>query len=137
MMKNEIVFLILWACIFPEITLLAAKRCTFTGGFTVHVINKLPHSLKLHCQSKDDDLGYHMLDTNDDYKWSFCNNYFGRTVFSCHLCWGDQLVGFDAFTSKWKDSYCIDGQCTWEVRTDGIYLDRVFGFSKMFDWNNL
>lgn len=136
-MKYRIVFLILCVSIFPEMKLVAAKTCIFTHAFSVHVVNKLPDPLKLHCQSKDDNLGNLIIKTSNEYSWSFCNHLFDKTLFSCQLWWGDKDVAFKAFTSGSSDYNCIEGKCTWEARTDGIYASVRYlpTFKKMYDWN--
>ncbi|KAL8551097.1 hypothetical protein ACS0TY_000250 [Phlomoides rotata] len=118
--------------------LLAAKtpdKFCLVGKFTVHVVNKLPGQMKLHCRSKNDDLGDHFQNPTDVYNFSFCDNYFGGTLFSCQLWWGNKEVGFNAFRSKDQNENCDDGQCTWEARPDGIYVYKKYGgFTKKYDW---
>ncbi|KAL8512860.1 hypothetical protein ACS0TY_019123 [Phlomoides rotata] len=126
MMKNHqfAAFLLVCACIFPEIMLLAAKtsdKFCLNGRYTVHVVNKLPDQMKVHCRSKDDDLEDHFLNPNEYYNFSFCDNILGRTLFSCQLWWGNKEVGFKAFTSGDHRYQCLKNQCFWEGRSDGIY----------------
>ncbi|KAL8538707.1 hypothetical protein ACS0TY_000646 [Phlomoides rotata] len=92
--------------------------------------------MKVHCRSKNDDLGEHFLNPKDDYKFSFCDNIFLRTVFSCNLSWGNKEADFKAFTSEDSYDICIRDICTWEARPDGIYVSdrRSGGFIKMYDW---
>ncbi|PHT81238.1 hypothetical protein T459_14253 [Capsicum annuum] len=98
----------------------------------VHVIKKLrSHSetLQIHCTSKDDDLGYHNLTTNQDFDWSFCELILCRFLFFCHFWWGSKEKALDVF----KDPYsCVKGSgslnvltdCKWEVKSDDFYLEE-------------
>ncbi|GER28841.1 plant self-incompatibility protein S1 family [Striga asiatica] len=72
------------------------------GLVTVHVSNNVPLPiLTFRCQSKDDDLGTHNLTIDQEFKWSFCENVFGRTLYFCHLYWGRKQKVFDVF----RDSF--------------------------------
>ncbi|KAL8494683.1 hypothetical protein ACS0TY_025499 [Phlomoides rotata] len=141
MMKNHqlAAFLLACACIFPEIMLSAAettdKFCPM-GRFTLHVVAVVPGRLKVHCRSKDDDLGDHFLKEFDDYNFNFCNHISGRTLFTCNIWWGNKQVGFQAFTNKSRFHICIRGDCTWEARYDGIYVSDKDsgGYIKKYDW---
>ncbi|KAI3470519.1 hypothetical protein Pfo_027182 [Paulownia fortunei] len=117
----------------------SAHKCFFTWKVEVFVVNNLPSnsaSLKLHCASKDDDLGNHMLKTNQYFHWTFCENFFPNTLFFCHLWWGSKQRTFDAFKSKWKQKY--SGHDYWVVKSDGIYFsffNSTKDFIKKYDWN--
>ncbi|CAA0825320.1 Plant self-incompatibility protein S1 family [Striga hermonthica] len=100
----------------------SARACFITYKITVRVINNLPSGsepLIVRCQSKDDDLGYHTLTVNQEFKWSFCERLFGHTLFFCHLWWGSKQVAFDAFRSeKFKDSKILH---FWLAGSTGIW----------------
>ncbi|GFQ03565.1 hypothetical protein PHJA_002500300, partial [Phtheirospermum japonicum] len=54
--------------------------CTFGFGLpiTVYVVNNLPSNsplLDLRCQSGDDDLGNKTLRVNENFHWTFCQNF--------------------------------------------------------------
>ncbi|KAI3470518.1 hypothetical protein Pfo_027181 [Paulownia fortunei] len=116
-----------------------AHKCFLTWKRQVHVMNNLPSNsppLKLHCASGDDDLGYHTLRVNQDFNWTFCENFYPNTLFFCHLWWGSKQKTFDAFSSKWigpdsKHHY-------WIAKSDGIYFsysNNPQSFTKKFSWN--
>ena len=92
---------------------------------TVYVINNLPPNsapLKLHCASKDDDLGYHTLSTNQDYHWSFCDDVIPKTLYFCHLWWGSKNQAFDAYKQTWVRPG--SNQHYWVAKSDGIYFSE-------------
>ncbi|GFP98292.1 hypothetical protein PHJA_001973100 [Phtheirospermum japonicum] len=136
---NIILFLLLCASLL-QVLALEKRRCIFTYEYAVHVINKLPPNsapLKLHCASKDDDLGNHTLPINQDYNWSFCNNIIYDTLFFCRLRWESKEKAFDVFESKWR-SKCDTLYCYWMAKDDGIYFSKVDdlrSFTKEYDWD--
>ncbi|KAM3198836.1 hypothetical protein P3L10_034425 [Capsicum annuum] len=130
-MAHSLITIFLLFLITP-LDLSMAKHCAFSSRYTVHIINKLrSHSpnLKIHCASKDDDLGYHTLSINQDFNWSFCESIFSRTLFFCHFWWGSKEKAFDVFNDAHT---CVKGSgniniltvCKWEVRSDGFYLEE-------------
>ncbi|KAL3649783.1 hypothetical protein CASFOL_006186 [Castilleja foliolosa] len=123
------------------------RRCFFTPKFDVDIANKLPSNsapLKLHCASKNNDLGYHILPINDQFNINFCRNVGMSTLFFCHLWWGSKDLGFRAFDRKTM-GFCDEdkGICYWEVRDDGLYYikftppasGKTNYFVKYRDWN--
>jgi hypothetical protein len=58
-------------------------------GVHVTIGNNLADNLDLsvHCKSKDDDIGVHLLHHRDIFGWKFGNNYFGQTLFYCSFEW--------------------------------------------------
>ncbi|XP_022880691.1 S-protein homolog 7-like [Olea europaea var. sylvestris] len=107
--------------------------------FEMHVSNQLPQGsvLKLHCASKDDDLGYHTLAVGQEFRWKFCENVFSATLFFCTLRWGSEFASFDAFYTAWAHKYCISGSCFWIAEDDGIYFqDSDAHPFKVLDWKH-
>ncbi|KAK4756548.1 hypothetical protein SAY87_006675 [Trapa incisa] len=51
----------------------------------VEVVNMLlpGHSFGIHCKSKDDDLGNHIVGPNQRYGFEFRDNFLGTTLFFC------------------------------------------------------
>ncbi|PIN06704.1 hypothetical protein CDL12_20735 [Handroanthus impetiginosus] len=138
MIHNIVKIFLLFLLIKIEIFNADARRCVFADE-KVHIINRLPSNssrLKVHCQSKDDDLGYHILKPNDDYNWSFCDNIFATSLFFCHLWWGKKDIAFDAFKARWFEGE--RDQVYWVAKKDGIYYTDVRpieGFlEKKFNW---
>ncbi|KAE8646228.1 hypothetical protein Csa_016294 [Cucumis sativus] len=104
MIRNVVVF---W---FATLALVGADRIPRTpfvpvnpARYYVHVVNGLSnYDLGVHCQSKDNDLGYqHLINRGDDFQWNFKVNIFGTTLFWCKLEKQDAYVSFESF---WPES---------------------------------
>ncbi|GER56937.1 plant self-incompatibility protein S1 family [Striga asiatica] len=124
-MKNSMMALVLILLVFISILQTSESRCVFGEVVYVEVTNNLPLKspvLTLHCQSKDDDLGYHNLTTNKDFDWSFCEHALGRTLFFCHLWWGSRQKSFDVYHGKFP----IGSQLTnyWSARSEGLFFSK-------------
>ncbi|KAH7834970.1 hypothetical protein Vadar_021519 [Vaccinium darrowii] len=95
----------------------------------VHIISRVPGSLRFHCKSKDDDLGSHTSSNGQEFKWKFIPNIFRSTLFFCHFYWNSKQQIFDVY-NKDIDPDCdnskvsFDFQCYWEARPDGFYLSN-------------
>ncbi|XP_054786010.1 S-protein homolog 5-like [Prosopis cineraria] len=76
--------------------------------------------LKIHCKSKNDDLGVHNLSFQSTYQWKFRSNIFLRvTLFYCYMWWGKVEGSFNVYEAARDDKKCED--CKWSIRTDGAY----------------
>ncbi|KEH40409.1 putative plant self-incompatibility S1 [Medicago truncatula] len=99
-----------------------AVHSTIFGQQKVHVYvyNDLPENvdLTLHCQSKDDDLGSHILHHGDNFNWSFGYGFFKQTLFHCSFQWNNELHSFNIVESG-RDE-CFD--CLWYIRESGPCL---------------
>ncbi|KAL2249356.1 uncharacterized protein LOC105179615 [Sesamum indicum] len=119
--------------------------CVFTPQFTVRVTNNLPlytGPLRLHCASKDDDLGFHSISLFGEFKWSFCDRFVGDTLFFCHLWWdarnGTKTKQFDVFKSEWSPR-CVSRVCNWAANEDGVYFtgyNPPQQWQKRYNWEN-
>ncbi|TMW94060.1 hypothetical protein EJD97_010781 [Solanum chilense] len=125
------VFFLLVLLIAP-LNLSFAKKCVFSQKYEVHVINKLPANsskLRLHCASKNTEIGDQILPINGDLNWSFCESFLDTTLYFCHFWWGPKDKSFDVFDDP---TYCVKNgknpnvlkYCKWEVREDGFYLEQ-------------
>lgn len=101
---------------------------------TVHVkfINDLKgyQTLKLHCKSKNDDLGLKVIPSGGVWEFKFKTNFWGNTRFFCKVEWAGNLHYFDAYIDD-RDS-CT--QCLWSIKNQNpcqLYADRTL----CFKWN--
>ncbi|EOA22765.1 hypothetical protein CARUB_v10003478mg [Capsella rubella] len=97
------------------------------GESKVVVSNQLEHSklLKVHCRSKDDDLGEHILRIGQDYEFTFADNIWQTTCFSCKMDQGPNFKhhqNFVAYESSW--SKVLEASSKWIARENGIYLSQ-------------
>lgn len=90
---------------------------------TVSILNNLPDNLdlKLHCQSRDDDLGIQIVHFNGTFVWSFHVNFFKTTSFSCSFTWRFASSTYDIYRAKRDDNFRCPTYCSWVVRDDGVY----------------
>ncbi|PON63769.1 Self-incompatibility protein [Parasponia andersonii] len=65
------------------------------GTSSVKITNSLGPNidLTLHCKSKDDDLGDHVLPYNASFGFDFNRNIWGTTLFFCGFPWGASSTG--------------------------------------------
>ncbi|KAK4732859.1 hypothetical protein R3W88_025847 [Solanum pinnatisectum] len=134
---------ILLLCIFLFFCFPQAKG---SRKYTICVYNSLPvespDKLRVHCFSKDDDIGFHVLSPYEDINWSFQINHwiFARTTFFCSFWWGKKAQAFIVFDDE---NICIsDSQlpqatdyCQWTAQEDGIYLSGEQGYGyKYSSW---
>ncbi|CAN6843178.1 unnamed protein product [Brassica oleracea] len=94
--------------------------------------------LKVHCQSRDDDLGEHFLRFQDvAYTFSFHDSFVVLTRFKCILWKGANLEYHKTFVAYEADAFPECGVLySWEARDDGIYLSKNGGLMKlMYLWD--
>lgn len=116
------------------------EGCFATTKHHVRILNNLdPNStsLKIHCASGDDDLGYHTLSTNQIFEWSFCKNFVSTTLFFCHFWSGSKDKAFKVFDEKFFTRSTHDAW--WVAKSDGIYFSdyrQPSPLTKKYDWNH-
>ncbi|KAL7209782.1 hypothetical protein ACSBR1_031361 [Camellia fascicularis] len=96
--------------------------------YQVHIISAVPDkptTLSIHCQSKDNDLGFQNLSNGQDFHWHFRMNFFETTLFFCRFQWNSKDTSFVVFNSELA-RYCDASEepylCVWVVKPDGFYL---------------
>lgn len=106
---------------------------------SVRVYNNLGRNINLylHCKSRDDDLGTHLLKNGDVFVMRFRPSYWKKTVFTCDMQWNNNVNGtFDLYDDDRDKDRC--SQCVWRVRKDGVrgYVadDRVEVEYVWFRW---
>lgn len=62
--------------------------------------------VKIHCQSKDDNLGVRTLKLGDQFDFSFHLNFVGSTLFHCSFLWGLKHQNFDVFKRSPEPKGC-------------------------------
>ena len=82
--------------------------------------------ITLHCMSKDNELGTHVLEFGQSFMWKFRSSY-GGTQFFCYLSWRQHYLDFIAYASnglfqkddKDKTMAC-EVTCVWSVKSEFI-----------------
>ncbi|KAL7177514.1 hypothetical protein ACSBR2_030802 [Camellia fascicularis] len=99
--------------------------------YQVHIISAVPDkptTLSIHCQSKDNDLGFQNLSNGQAFHWHFRMNFFETTLFFCRFQWNSKDTSFVVFNSELASSCDASEEpylCVWVVKPDGFYLGGV------------
>ncbi|XP_050215930.1 S-protein homolog 3-like [Mercurialis annua] len=121
---------ILVLCLLVSVILSEAKH--------VHIRNDIGENIDLmvHCKSKNDDLGDHLLHPQETYEFAFTPNIFGTTLFFCGFTWAGQPKFFNIYDDRAHSSSC--GDCYWAVHVDGpCLLKNDFGeIDTCYKWNS-
>ncbi|KAK9280100.1 hypothetical protein L1049_013785 [Liquidambar formosana] len=108
----------------------------------VTLINQLEseQSLTLHCRSKDDDLGRHVIPFMHAYEWKFYVNFWGTTLFWCNFWWRDAdgtLIdgSFKIYEYERDEDICFN-MCVWGIHENGLLLYHKFvdKWEKLYRW---
>ena len=104
----------------------------FSPKNTVRVYNRMNDNILvyLHCQSKDDDLGQHVLAVGEHQEWSFNDRVFSTTLFWCTMNAGNVHVNFEVYNVKTELMKCST-QCNRILNNYGGYF---FFMSLMATW---
>ena len=68
--------------------------------FTVSINDIGLPGLQFRCQSGDDDLGYHTLNTMEECHFSFTVDFWDNTLFFCHFYWNSKDLSFVVFDTS-------------------------------------
>ncbi|KAJ6758849.1 hypothetical protein OIU74_025499 [Salix koriyanagi] len=112
--------------------------CYLRTSVHLKITNQLGSGLDLtiHCKSKDEDLGAHVVHFDGDYTMEFCSNAWGTTQYFCGMTWSGKLHWFDIFVAR-RDSFRC-GKCTWRILPRGPCMTYTIGESKeykCYHWN--
>ncbi|CAK9164872.1 unnamed protein product [Ilex paraguariensis] len=78
-------------------------------------------SMRVHCQSKDNDLGNQTVAEGSEFGWDFSPNIWGTTLFYCDMQWERvQEYPFDAYSFA-RDHVRCKTQCSWLMAVEGVY----------------
>ncbi|KAI9177087.1 hypothetical protein LWI28_024352 [Acer negundo] len=91
--------------------------------------------LKIHCKSKDDDLGEHVIPYGGNYDFKFTPNYFGYTLYFCGFSWQNQFHIFDIYETL-RDYKICDKTCPWFVKSEGpcLFDGKESGMNICYKW---
>ncbi|CAO2841224.1 unnamed protein product [Amaranthus hypochondriacus] len=110
-------------------------RCNAKHKLNVQMINTLQgrEDLTIHCKSKDNDLGVHVISFNGTYGFQFKPSFFGGTLYYCGFTWDESLHWFDIYVQS-RDRDCTN-VCPWYIYESGpcyLYDDQT---TKCYQWN--
>ena len=88
---------------------------------------KSEEDLEVHCKSKNDDLGVHVIPHTFYYEFKFGANIWGNTLFFCGFVFGNKLHWFDIYNETRDTADCWQ-KCYWEIReSQNCLLDFYTG----------
>ncbi|KAJ8747306.1 hypothetical protein K2173_013089 [Erythroxylum novogranatense] len=95
---------------------------SFLARTSVTIYNQMKDgsNFTVHCKSKDDDLGSHVVQVGSPYEWKFRVNFFATTLFFCDAYWKDKSIGFNGYEAKRDLSRC-PWECVWKGSEDGLF----------------
>ncbi|GAV71833.1 Self-incomp_S1 domain-containing protein [Cephalotus follicularis] len=103
----------------------------------VRIINNMQSNVTIHCKSKDNDLGVHVLSHDDSFRWKFNVNFWQTTLFFCGFNSQHGRGVYDIFKADRDQSRCLS-LCLWEVQDNGVHgfkenatMDDIW-----FEWQN-
>ncbi|GAV59088.1 Self-incomp_S1 domain-containing protein, partial [Cephalotus follicularis] len=100
----------------------------------VTITNTLQSNVTIHCKSKDDDLGEHVLSHDDSFRWHFIVNFSRTTLFFCGFTSQYGRGVYDIVKARRDMERC--SQCLWEVKEDGVhgYKDNATTDDIWYKW---
>ncbi|KAJ0744384.1 putative plant self-incompatibility S1 [Helianthus annuus] len=116
-----------------------------TFQVVVHIQTQV-NNLRLHCYSKDDDLGDVTRNAGEEYQIRFCLDLFGRSHFWCHFNWESKEEEFNVFKEvapPKSQPYCTqighNIECYWMVDNMGFWIPRTLqpqpsDWVRLYDW---
>ena len=101
----------------------------YLGRRYVHIRNDLENhvTLRIHCWSRDNDLGFKTLYPNQETTWTFVDNYIWGTKFACNMEYfqsdrrmkrGNFVVYNNKRSIRTRECH---KRCAWSVRKYGLY----------------
>ncbi|KAK8512674.1 hypothetical protein V6N13_082791 [Hibiscus sabdariffa] len=92
--------------------------------------------LTVHCKSKDDNLGTHVLAYRQHYDFSFHRHIFRETLFFCGMQWNGTVYRFDIYDQD-RDDFCCKKHCEWNVHRGGacMFNRETSKFDLCHGWN--
>lgn len=103
----------------PPKSIVTSPKISLFPRTRVYIYNNLGNIiLKLHCKSKDDDLGIHMLKNGEIYSFKFRESLISTTRFTCNMEWKNVKGIFDVYLDRRDSKRCHD--CVWKVTQNGI-----------------
>ncbi|KAE9612747.1 putative plant self-incompatibility S1 [Lupinus albus] len=137
LLENKSVLLLMLLTIFVTLQMMSG---VVSGGFfdetKVTITNKLSQALTIHCQDKNNDDGYHVLQPSAGHRFKFfANPFFKKTLWFCSFQWTGESHTFDIYVQK-RDK-CHDRRCYWLITKHGpCRIIEDYNHPKCFPWND-
>ncbi|KAH9556122.1 hypothetical protein CY35_07G010100 [Sphagnum magellanicum] len=90
-------------------------------SMSVSITSNEPHSITVHCSSKDNNLQVQTLAPRAVYGFQYNMNVWGTTLCSCEFQYQNQNAGFPVWQGPGFAGWIMCQQCMWVVTPGGIY----------------
>lgn len=104
----------------------------------VKIINGFDNRTQIgvHCKSKDDDLGPHVLGFDQSFEFRFRPSFLGTTLFFCRFWWESESHWFDIYVQS-RDAGRCNKKCWWLVGPAGpcLYNSQIAVYDICANWN--
>ncbi|KAL0857818.1 hypothetical protein Bca101_062972 [Brassica carinata] len=112
-----------------------------TRNAWIRCYNQVRHGslMKVHCKSKDNDMGWHVRKYGGVYGFDFRDNLFGSTLFWCNIWQGPHLEHFQVIVAfESRQYHDLNAWVRWSVRGDGIYqsINGATPWKFKYNWDN-
>jgi len=111
----------------------------FMGKHTVEMRNALSKGkrVRIHCKSKNNDLGEHVISKDKTYSFTFKPNILGGTKFFCGFTFDRTLHWFNIYDQNRDFNKCKEGSCKWEIKDSGpCFFDwEKKGYNQCSKWD--
>ncbi|KAL9691767.1 hypothetical protein QQ045_012193 [Rhodiola kirilowii] len=111
--------------------------CGFVPTIHVDITNNIGN-IRIHCKSKDDDLGVQPRVYGQTYGFHFKPNAFATTLFFCAVMWDGKLEWFEAYKHKQDFHRCkaSNCHCPWRLTPIGPCFGDRYSFKEYcVPWN--
>ncbi|KAF8394185.1 hypothetical protein HHK36_020392 [Tetracentron sinense] len=113
--NNSLVLILVLALALNESRVVIGRQHVYVGNDLGEGL-----TLNLHCKSKDDDLGAHVLSYGQNQTWGFRTNLFGTTLFWCNFQWGNVSDSHEVYNAQ-ETEMRKRINTHWLSRQDGLY----------------
>ncbi|GAV64194.1 Self-incomp_S1 domain-containing protein, partial [Cephalotus follicularis] len=92
----------------------------------VQITNQMASNVTIHCKSKNDDLGIHVISSGQSYGWGFKVNFWQTTLFFCGFTTEKGRGVYDIYKALRDNFRCLNDFgtgdiCFWDVKDDGVH----------------
>ncbi|KAL3624730.1 hypothetical protein CASFOL_031398 [Castilleja foliolosa] len=129
-MRNFLAYVILATFFLHQIDACVTQQYELRISNNIH---KAP-VLTFLCKPGDGLLEYTALRWNTYKRWTFCQDIYRATKYTCDIQWGPKRMYIEIFNEQVSRG-CDGGLCNWVALPDGMYFKgRNSGLVKKYNW---
>lgn len=131
---NKLCSLFIALTYFTSFFIIPSQSWCYTTHWFIKIYSAIPNSqIDVYVRSGDDDLGHHVVTPDLPYKFDFCDNIWGNTLFVGDFYYKSRSAHFHVFDKDVENTVCAEcdeQNLLWVFKEDGYYLSNV---SKPYD----